>query len=55
MSQPHSWHSLLSSSQLPPGFPVLTGSAPLSWASACLPLSHCVSICCSLGSLHLSV
>uniref|UniRef100_A0A7N5JV86 Capicua transcriptional repressor n=1 Tax=Ailuropoda melanoleuca TaxID=9646 RepID=A0A7N5JV86_AILME len=28
MSQPHSWHGLLSSSQLPPGFPVLTGSAP---------------------------
>lgn len=38
MSQPHSWQGRLSSSQLPPGFPLLTGSAPSPRPLPVLPL-----------------
>lgn len=56
MSQPHSWHSLSSSSQLLPGFPVLTGSAPSPGPlSTRLPLFGSLYVYLSLGFLCLSL
>lgn len=56
MSQPHSWQGLLSSSQLLPGFAVLTGSAPsLGLCLPVLPLFEPLYVCLSLPWVPTSV